>query len=414
LFNISNNTLNNNKSEDYYYIEINNINNIENVENVEIMLTTNLVDSTLNRIEFDDQIIIQVIEDEEENITIDPNKTTGLELDAGDSHAMRIRFKYNKLYNNVLKQFFNTFEKTENIKSATNDTNFTVFIIKLYRNRRTYILGYENIIGVRLFFIPLTNIINRRFLQNENTENSNTSTPIIYETADNVNKFTIFDLSVNTPIISSINESAYKISAKKPTIESGPQNVEFSYTIDLYNKNNIDDEDKIESPSKPEPIFSDQRDNILLDDDGYVNFTLDFTKDNHGSFYVVVAAKSNETKPQYLDYKLSILTIGKYYGDNSNNEYTSDNTFTKINKGEGKKSKWWIALIVLGIIILIGLIVWLIFKKFKTNEEGAKNSKGKKDDKNQYQESNVSMLDDVALKNQNQNQNQNPVNDKDL
>jgi hypothetical protein len=412
LFNISNNTFNNKISEDYYYIEINNINNIENVENVEIMLTTNLVDSTLNRIEFDDQIIIQVIEDEEENITIDQNKPTGLALDTGDSHAMRIRFTYNKLYNNVLKQFFNTFEKTENIESATNDTNFTVFIIKPYRNRRTYILGYENIIGVRLFFIPLTNIINRRFLQNENTENSNTT--IIYETADNVNKFTIFDLSVNTPIISSINESAYKISVKKPTIESGPQNVEFSYTMNLYEKNKTDDEDKIESTYEKSTEFGDQKDNILLDDDGYVNFTLDFTKDNHGSFYVVVTAKSNETKPQYLDYKLSILTIGKYYGDNSNNEYTSDNTFTKVKKGEGKKSKWWIALIVLGIIILIGLIVWLIFKKFKTNEEGAKNSKEKKDDKNQYQESNASMLDDVALKNQNQNQNQNPVNDKDL
>ena len=82
----------------------------------------------------DDQIIYPVTENQEEDIPLDPSKTTELELDAGNSHAMRIRFFYNNKYKNVLKKFINSLEKILNVESQANDTDFTVFITKPYNN----------------------------------------------------------------------------------------------------------------------------------------------------------------------------------------------------------------------------------------------------------------------------------------
>jgi len=390
------------KKNNYFYIEIDN-----NISKVEIFLTTSLLNITNVTKTYDDQNITIIDEGEEEEIVLNSSLTTELELNAYDSHAMRIRFFYMNEYRNVLKQFIKSLEPDEDVGSAVNDTSFNVFIIKLYRKRRTYIIGYEKILGVRLYFIPLIQAINRRFLQ---SSNSTALTQIKYELANDVSEFNIVDLIVKTPIVTSVADG-YNISLRIPVIESGPakeslDTIFYNFTLYIFSNTISDDVIDLKNGKSLSKLNFTKRSDIDETEGDYMVFFVNTSEQSEklieGNSYKIAATaqliedKSDETKKQDFDYTLTTLSIGKYYGNTSSNDYNPTNTFTKINnKREGNKSKWWIALIVLAIIILIVLIVWLVCKKLKTdenNEEEIKNPKEKNVNKNQRQESHENMM----------------------
>jgi len=192
---------------------------------------------------------------------------------------------------------------------------------------------------------------------------------VVYETKESVNNFTIFDLPYDTPIVKSvINETYlyYNITLKKPIIQSGPTNVILYYELKIYNKSNIENEDIIDSIDKcPEEDF------IFFSNDtegDNVTFSVEL---NESNYYIAASAISNETINQTIDYKLIILTAGKYYGDTNNNDYTSINTFNK-SKTVNNKFKWWIILIILVILLIIIGVIIEINKKLKGIESNKK------------------------------------------
>ena len=85
-----------------------------------------------------------------------------------------------------------------------------------------------------------------------------------------------------------------------------------------------------------------------------------------------MSAISNEESPQILDY--DIITLNpKSDGDTDTDNYIPTNVFRKPTSQ--KKSKWWIAIVIIGILAVLGAIVFFVCKNL--NKEDDKKKKGK-------------------------------------
>ncbi len=96
-----------------------------------------------------------------------------------------------------------------------------------------------------------------------------------------------------------------------------------------------------------------------------------------------MSAISNEESEQILNYDIITLKAGKYYGETYTENYTPNNVLRKPTSK--KKSKWWIAIIVIGILAILG-IVFFVCKKLKNNDVQKTKEKSNEDEKNKKEE----------------------------
>jgi len=89
-----------------------------------------------------------------------------------------------------------------------------------------------------------------------------------------------------------------------------------------------------------------------------------------------LSAISNEESPQILDYDIITLKAGKYYGETYTENYTPTNVFRKPTPK--KKSKWWIAIVIIGILAVLGAIVFFVCKNLNKEDDKKKKEKPKK------------------------------------
>ena len=288
---------------------------------------------------------------------------------------MRIRFFYVDSYIPVIKQYFNETElETQKANDIKNET-FTEFITKTYRRRRTYLLKNDAEIGLRLLLIHLQESINR-LLSERKLDETELETIVQYETADSLDDFTIFNLPESTPTIKSEvvdNNMIYKLKVRKPEIIRGPTNVGYEYDLKLYNSSeDIKDIDSLTNP--PSPI-----EDITIEtersDSKYDIITINGINEEN-TFYVALSAMSNEESQQILDYDLITLKAGKYYGETYTENYTPTNVFRKPTPK--KKSKWWIAIVIIGILAVLGAIVFFVCKNLNKEDDKKKKEKPKK------------------------------------
>ena len=97
-----------------------------------------------------------------------------------------------------------------------------------------------------------------------------------------------------------------------------------------------------------------------------------------------MSAISNEESPQILDYDIITLKAGKSDGDTDTENYTPTDVLRKPTSK--KKSKWWIAIIVIGILAVLGAIVFFVYKKIKNKDVQKTKGESKEDEENKKEE----------------------------
>ena len=175
----------------------------------------------------------------------------------------------------------------------------------------------------------------------------------------------------------------YKLKVRKPEIIRGPINVDYEYELKLYNASEIVDIKDIDSLSKTLSFVE----NITIErneyDSKYDIITINGIN-GENTFYVALSAISNEESKQILDYDSITLKAGKYYGETYTENYTPTNVFRKPTPK--KKSKWWIAIVVIGILAVLGAIVFFVYKKIKNKEVQKTKGESKEDEENKKEE----------------------------
>ena len=368
-------------SENYYiFFEIYSTNPNSQLSNVEIFFTNNFISTIIRAcpIPIPAQIIYNVENEDDDSMIYQVNKSiTIFNLNSNEKHAMRIRFFYVDSYIPVIKQYFNETElETQKANDIKNET-FTEFITKTYRRRRTYLIKNDAEIGLRLLLIHLQESINR-LLSERKLDETELETIVQYETADSLDDFTIFNLPESIPTIESEvvdNNMTYKLKVRKPEIIRGPTNVDYQYRLRLYNLSEIEDIKDIDSLTNPAlPIVD-----IIIErnesDSIYDIISIDGINEEN-TFYVALSAISNEESPQILDYDIITLKVGKYYGETYTENYTPTNVFRKPTPK--KKSKWWIAIVIIGILAVLGAIVFFVCKNLNKEDDKKKIEKPKK------------------------------------
>ena len=232
--------------------------------------------------------------------------------------------------------------------------------------------------------IHLQKSINR-LLSERKLDEIELETKVQYETADSLDDFTIFNLPESIPTIQSEGDDnkTYKLKVRKPEIIRGPTNVDYKYELKLYNLSEIEDIKDIDSLTKTLSFVE----NITIErneyDSKYDIITINGINEEN-TFYVALSAISNEESPQILDYDIITLKAGKYYGETYTENYTPTNVFRKPTPK--KKSKWWIAIIVIGILAVLGGVAFFVYKKIKNKEVQKIKGESKEDEENKKEE----------------------------
>ncbi len=283
------------------------------------------------------------------------NKPTGFNLIIQNktNKVIRLSFLYipgfKLLYSNVENS--SVIEDNLNNKENTTVTENSYFLS--YGNRRTYILDFNNLtLNVfRFYFIP-PSYSSRRFLKERLLDEQSIETELKYETSNNINQFPIYTLNskdlsiIEKNGIYTISVNPIKFTLLKISTFLTDSNY---YKLRLYNVEKVN-ESEITSSNKPKPdyIYSPSK-----NDSNSIQFEID--KLIYGNYYFEVIATTLDK--QIIDYNLLSYNLKKK-----------------------KKSKWWIALIVIGILLIlagVGFILWKFYfkKKPETNKKDESNNK---------------------------------------
>jgi hypothetical protein len=287
--------------------------------------------------------------------TIYSNKPTGFNLNLENRKAVRISFIYLPGY----KLFFtDTFlEINSDFKNSSN-SNFQEFLS--YRNRRTYILGFDAIPILRFYFIP-PSYQSKRFLQERILLDISTSTELKYETANSVDDFKIYLNSSNLTVSEDAQNNKYIVTVTPITSTSDDTNdllTKTLYTLKIYNKESVT-ESQINFSKTTTPYKSY---NATESDSSKITFEIKSLEIKSGNYYLSVTAITDDF--QIIDYDLlSYKLINKEDGG------IKYDTGDVIQEKDKKKSKWWIALIVIGALIIIAAIIFAV-KKLAGNKRG--------------------------------------------
>ena len=175
----------------------------------------------------------------------------------------------------------------------------------------------------------------------------------------------------------------YKLKVRKPEIIRGPTDVDYQYALRLYNSSEIEDIKDIDSLTKPPSVVKDITIERNEYDSKYDIITINGIN-GENTFYVALSAISNEESPQILDYDIITLKSGKSDGDTDTDNYIPTNVFRKPTPK--KKSKWWIAIVIIGILAVLGAVAFFVYKKLKNKDIQKIKGESKKDEENKKEE----------------------------
>jgi hypothetical protein len=296
--------------------------------------------------------------------TIYSNKPTGFNLNLENRKAVRISFIYLPGYTLFFTDISAPFLEINSDFKNESTSNLQEFLS--YRNRRTYILGFDAIPILRFYFIP-PSYQSKRFLQERILLDISTSTEFKYETADNINDFKIYKLDSSNLTVSedAQDNNIYTVTVSPITSTSDNINdllTKTLYTLKIYNKESVT-ESQINFSKTTTPYKSY---NATESDSSKITFQINSTQIISGNYYLSVTAITDDF--QIIDYDLL-----SYKLINKNDGGIKYDTGDVIQEKDKKKSKWWIALIVIGALIIIAAIIFAV-KKLAGNKRGNSNS----------------------------------------
>ena len=293
--------------------------------------------------------------------TINASKITGFNFSNDDEKPLKINFFLPYNFNFFYRTVNNPYNITE---SKTNSS----ISHKKYNFRRRFIYLISNSTGLIFYFYNPTQ---KRFLE----ENTNTLIPITlkYELSDS----NFYHIKQEKIIIITNSTTLDKNITIYPLInESGAEIENVEYSILLYNSSLTEEEiDSLDNP--PSPLLEITK--YTKNDDGSMSFIIN--KNNIDVIICKLTAKAivNEDEDEIVNYNIYSINMESNNNDNDNNNNDNNNNANANNyfvkKDNGKKSKWWIALIVIGIllIIIIVVVICLKMKKEKNANENNKN-----------------------------------------
>ena len=297
---------------------------------------------------------------------INSSKTTGFLFERGESKKTIFKINFFLPYN------FNFFYHFKDDNYITSDeeikkTNSSLPLIK-YNFRRRFIYLIESSHDLIFYFY---NSNQRRFL----ADSTNTLIPITLK-YELLNASYIYHIKNKIILIVTNSTTLDKNITIYPLVnENGTKIEKVEYSILLYNSSLS--EEKIDSLDNPQlPLL--EITNYKINDNNEETMSFIINKNNLNANFCKLTAIAIVNEDEIVNYNIYTIDmesnntdINNINNNNNNNNANPINYFVK--KNNDKKSKWWIALIVIGILLIIIIIV-IVCLKMKKNKNTNKNT----------------------------------------